>query len=208
MSTAAYTKSLQAQLDNWSPRIVKGQSKIRLRSTAVRKIITGAQLLNQRCPPLDRKIRIRKEIRWVAFFAVLIFLYLPAIAFAQSSCPGIHVKIPNIKNSIGNIACGIFESPEGFPRKFLVSAKVVIIKKIQKTQAQCHFVDIPPGIYAIAVIHDENMNGELDTNWMGIPTEGYGFSNTTLDEFGAPAFSAARFRYDGQNLNLTIKLKY
>ena len=208
MRTAAYTKSLQAQLDNWSPRIVKGQSKIRLRSTAVRKIITGAQLLNQRCPPRDRKIRVHKKIRWVAFFAILIFLNLPAIAFAQSSCPGIHVNIPNIKNSTGNIACGIFESPEGFPKKFLRSANTIIIKKIQKTQAQCNFVDIPPGIYAIAIIHDENMNGELDTNWMGIPTEGYGFSNTTLDEFGAPAFSAARFRYDGQNLNLTIKLKY
>ena len=208
MSTAAYTKSLQAQLDNWSTWIDKGQPKVRLRSTAVRKIITGAQLLNQRYPPRDRKIRIRKEIRWVAFFAVLIFLNLPAIAFSQTSCPGIHVKIQNIKNSTGNIACGIFESPEGFPKKFQVSAKTVIMKKIQKTQAQCDFADIPPGTYAITVIHDENMNGELDTNLMGIPTEGYGFSNTTIDEFGAPAFSAARFRYDGQNLNLTIKLKY
>jgi len=208
MSTAAYTKSLQAQLDNWSTWIDKGQPKVRLRSTAVRKIITGAQLLNQRYPPRDRKIRIRKEIRWVAFFAVLIFLNLPAIAFSQTSCPGIHVKIQNIKNSTGNIACGIFESPEGFPKKFQVSAKTVIMKKIQKTQAQCDFADIPPGTYAITVIHDENMNGELDTNWTGIPTEGYGFSNTTIDEFGAPAFSAARFRYDGQNLNLTIKLKY
>jgi len=208
MSTAAYTKSLQAQLDNWSTWIDKGQPKVRLRSTAVRKIITGTQLLNQRYPPRDRKIRIRKEIRWVAFFAVLIFLNLPAIAFSQTSCPGIHVKIQNIKNSTGNIACGIFESPEGFPKKFQVSAKTGIMKKIQKTQAQCNFADIPPGTYAIAVIHDENMNGKLDTNWTGIPTEGYGFSNTTIDEFGAPAFSAARFRYDGQNLNLTIKLKY
>lgn len=139
---------------------------------------------------------------------MLIFLNLPAITFAQSPCSGIHVKIPNIKNSIGNIACGIFESPEGFPRKFLVSAKVVIIKKIQKTQAQYDFTDIPPGTYAIAVIHDENMNGELDTNWMGIPKEGYGFSNTNIGELGAPAFSAASFHYDAQNLNLTIKLKY
>lgn len=85
---------------------------------------------------------------------------------------------------------------------------MVIIKNIQKTQAQCNFADIPPGTYAIAVIHDENMNGELDTNWMGFPTEGYGFSKTTIGEFGAPAFSAASFRYDGQNLNLTIELKY
>ena len=153
MSTATYKKSLQAQLDIWSPRIDKGQPKVRLRSTAVRKIITGAQLLNQRYSSRNREIRIRKEIRWVAFFAVLIFLNLPAIAFSQTSCPGIHVKIQNIKNSTGNIACGIFESPEGFPKKFQVSAKTVIMKKIQKTQAQCDFADIPPGTYAITVIH-------------------------------------------------------
>ncbi|MGM0454257.1 MAG: DUF2141 domain-containing protein [Thermodesulfobacteriota bacterium] len=165
-------------------------------------------LLSQTFTLRDRKMRIRKEIRWVAFFAVLIFLNLPAIAFAQSSCPGIHVKIPNIKNSTGNIACAIFESPEGFPKKFQSMAKVVILKKIQNMQAQCDFVDIPPGTYAIAVIHDENMDGKLDTNWIGVPTEGYGFSNTTIDEFGAPAFSTASFRYEGQNLNLTVKLKY
>jgi len=147
-------------------------------------------------------------VRCVALCAVLIFLNLSAIAFAQSSCPGIHVKISNIENSTGNIACGIFESPEGFPKKFLVSAKAIIIRKIKKTKAQCDFSDIPPGTYAIAVIHDENMNGELDTNWLGVPKEGYGFSNTTIDEFGAPAFSAASFSYDGQNLNLTIELEY
>lgn len=118
------------------------------------------------------------------------------------------MKIPNIKNSTGNIACAIFESPEGFPKKFSGSSEAVIIKKIHKTQAQCDFSDIPPGTYAIAVIHDENKNNELDTNWMGIPTEGYGFSKTTIDEFGAPAFSAASFRYDGENLDLTIKLEY
>ena len=155
-----------------------------------------------------KKIRICKKIKLLTFIAVLIFLNLPALAFAQSSCPGIHVKIPNIKNSTGNIACGIFETPEGFPKEFSGSAKVIIIKKIEKTQAQCDFSDIPPGTYAIAVIHDENMNNELDANWVGKPTEGYGFSNTTIEEFGAPAFSAASFRYDGENLNLTIKLEY
>lgn len=151
---------------------------------------------------------VSMSVRCVALCAVLVFASLPAIAFAPSLCPGIHVKIPNIKNSTGNIACGIFESPEGFPNRFLGSAKAIMIRTIQETKAQCDFLDIPPGTYAIAVIHDENKNGELDTNWLGVPTEGYGFSNTTIDEFGAPAFSAASFSYDGQNIDLTISLNY
>ncbi|MDR9498339.1 MAG: DUF2141 domain-containing protein [Hydrogenovibrio sp.] len=152
--------------------------------------------------------RVSIGVRSVALCAVLGFANLPAIAFAQSSCPGIHVEILNIKNSTGNITCGIFESPKGFPKDFLGSAKAIIIKKIQKTKAQCHFSDIPPGTYAIAVIHDKNMNGELDTNWIGIPSEGYAFSNATIDDFGAPAFSAASFPYDGQTIDMTIRLKY
>jgi uncharacterized protein (DUF2141 family) len=83
-----------------------------------------------------------------------------------------------------------------------------MVLKIQESQARCDFEDIPPGTYALAVIHDENMNGKLDTNWLGIPKEGYGFSNDARASLGAPAFSDASFQYDGQNLDFTISLRY
>jgi uncharacterized protein (DUF2141 family) len=83
-----------------------------------------------------------------------------------------------------------------------------MVIKIRDTQARCDFLDIPPGTYALAVIHDEDMNGKLDTNWLGVPTEGYGFSNDAKAWLSAPAFSAASFQYDGQNLELTISLRY
>jgi len=41
-------------------------------------------------------------------------------------------------------------------------------------KATCDFADIAPGTYALAVIHDENRDGELATNWMVMPQEGYG----------------------------------
>jgi uncharacterized protein (DUF2141 family) len=80
--------------------------------------------------------------------------------------------------------------------------------KVRAARARCDFEDIPPGTYALAVIHDENMNGKLDTNWLGIPTEGYGFSNDAQAVLQAPSFSAASFAYDGRSLNLTIGLRY
>jgi uncharacterized protein (DUF2141 family) len=127
---------------------------------------------------------------------------------AQSPCPGIHVKVLNIRNSTGTVACALFESPTGFPEEFLHSATNVMVIKIRDTQARCDFEDIPPGTYALAVIHDENMNGRLDTNLLRIPTEGYGFSNDARAWFGAPAFSAASFPYDGRSLELTLALHY
>lgn len=148
------------------------------------------------------------RVRCVAWCAALVFAILPAVSFAQSPCPGIHVKVLNIRNSTGTVACALFESEAGFPTEFLHSATNIMVIKIRATQARCDFEDIPPGKYALAVIHDENMNGILDTNWLGIPTEGYGFSNDAKATLGAPSFSAASFPYDGRNLDLTISLEY
>lgn len=148
-------------------------------------------------------------VRCVAWFAVLVFVNLPAVAFAQSSsCPGIHIKVLDIRNSTGTVDCALFDSPEGFPIEVLRSATNVMVIKVRKTQARCDFEDIPPGTYAIAVIHDENMNGKLDTRWPGIPKEGYGFSNDAKGLLGPPSFSDASFRYDGGTLDLTISLHY
>ena len=143
----------------------------------------------------------------LALFAALMFADTP-MASAQSSCPGIHVKVLNIKNSVGNVACALFESPAGFPVEFLRYATNIMAIKIRDAQARFCFLDIPPGTYALAVIHDENMNGKLDTNWLGVPKEGYGFSNDAKAVLSAPSFSAATFIYDGETLELTITLHY
>jgi uncharacterized protein (DUF2141 family) len=147
-------------------------------------------------------------VRRIALFVVLVLTNLTAVALAQSSPPIIHVKVLNIRNNTGNIACALFESPDGFPREFLHNATNVVVIKIRGKEARCDFVDIPPGTYALVVIHDENMNGKLDTKWLGIPKEGYGFSNDAKGVLGAPSFSAASFSYDGQNLDKTISLRY
>lgn len=155
-----------------------------------------------------RNIRIATGVRCVVCFAALVLANLLVPAIAQAQCPGIHVKILNIKNSTGTVACALFESPEGFPTEYLRSATNVMVIKIRKSQARCDFEDIPPGTYAMAVIHDEDMNGKLDANWLGVPTEGYGFSNDATGVLGPPPFSAASFKYDGQNVDLTMSLHY
>jgi uncharacterized protein (DUF2141 family) len=140
--------------------------------------------------------------------AALVFANLPDYAFAQPSCPGIHVKILNIKNSTGTVACALFESSVGFPAEYLHFATNIMVIKVRDHQARCDFEDIAPGTYALAVIHDENMNGLLDANSLGVPSEGYGFSSDAIAFLSAPSFTDASFPYDGKNLNLTISLHY
>ena len=83
-----------------------------------------------------------------------------------------------------------------------------MITQIRGKDASFDFSDIKPGKYAIAVIHDENHNGELDKNFFGIPKEGYGFSSDAKVTMSAPSFSDAEFHYDGGDLQMTIYLNY
>ncbi len=157
------------------------------------------------------EMRISMGARCIAWFAVLFIPNLPAlVVYAQSAHPGIHVEILGIRNSDGAVACALFESAEGFPRDFLRNAINIMMMKVRAEKARCDFLDIPPGTYALAVIHDENLDGKLATNLMGVPTEGYGFSTDAKAVFGPPSFDAASFSYDGdgQELQLTITLKY
>ncbi len=142
------------------------------------------------------------------FWLALSLVCLSSSGFAQTECPTIKVKIQNISNNSGVIVCAIFESEEGFPSKFLEFGSKVMITQITGKDASFEFSDILPGKYAIAVIHDENYNGKLGTNWLGIPKEGYGFSSGAEVTLSAPSFSDAVFSYDGGHLQMSISLTY
>lgn len=154
------------------------------------------------------KMRYSRCVRFTVGYAAMVLVGLTNTVGAESVCPGIHVEILNIKNSTGKIACALFESPEGFPTGYMHYATNIMVIKIRETQARCDFEDVAPGTYALAVVHDENMNGELDTNWIGYPKEGYGFSMGAKATLGTPSFKAASFPYDGQVLNMTISMRY
>lgn len=161
------------------------------------------------CAPGHLGMRLLRRFLWLPVGALLWAGHLSALAVAQNACAGIHVAIPNVRNNDGAVACALFSEPEGFPTKFMRFADKIVMTKIEGRQARCDFISIKPGTYALAVIHDENLNGELDTNFWGVPTEGYGFSSgAKVSMFKAPSFSDAQLSYDGEILNLEISLKY
>lgn len=78
---------------------------------------------------------------------------------------------------------------------------------IQKGRAEYVFKNLPYGEYAIKAFHDRNDNQRLDTNSIGIPTEGYGFSNNARGLFGPPNYSKARFVFDPETSMMTIEIR-
>jgi uncharacterized protein (DUF2141 family) len=79
----------------------------------------------------------------------------------------------------------------------------------KENHAICEFDNVAPGTYAIAVLHDENSNGDMDYNIIGMPIEGYGFSNNVRARMlMAPSFKAASFEVRGEETELSIKIVY
>lgn len=77
---------------------------------------------------------------------------------------------------------------------------------ISGTASKVVFSKIPSGSYAVAVYHDKNNNKTLDKNYLGIPTESYGFSNNARRTFSAPSFEEASFMVsDHKTINITVK---
>ena len=67
-------------------------------------------------------------------------------------------------------------------------------------------IDLPEGIYAIALFIDANKNLKIDKNFLGIPKEQFGFSNNAMGKLSAPSFEQAKFKVEGNTLQ-NIKLK-
>lgn len=105
------------------------------------------------------------------------------------------VDVSGVHNARGRIGCLLFKSDKGFPDEAARAARRTWVPAESGKTAVCTFQGLPAGDYAVAVMHDENSNGELDTNFFGAPTEGFGFSNGAQPGMvSPPAYSKARIR--------------
>ena len=69
------------------------------------------------------------------------------------------------------------------------------------------FKELPKGSYAVAVIHDANKNGKIDTNLVGLPTEGYGFSNNLRFMLRGATFEESQFELN-KDKTIVVKMGY
>ena len=142
-----------------------------------------------------------------------IFLALLAIGVAEaqtnntSDSNAIKVALVDLHSNDGEVRCALYSSADGFPDIFTKAAKTTTAK-ITNEQAVCGFSAVVPGDYAISAFQDENSNGILDRNFMGMPKEGVGASNDAKGSFGPPKFDDARFSYKGGLHQLTIHMRY
>lgn len=116
------------------------------------------------------------------------------------------LQFSNIDAAQGSIYLAVYDKRH----KFLDETAVLfqkVIPVVQSGNLEIALPELPAGTYAISCFHDVNGNGKLDTNFLGIPTEPYGFSNNARPKFRAPNWEEAKFDWQPGADMLRIRLE-
>jgi uncharacterized protein (DUF2141 family) len=159
---------------------------------------------------------MQRNLVWsVGTFVVLFSFALMASDGASEPVPPgasasglLRIKVVGARNAKGKIGVALFQGPEGFPENRSAARIEQADIDSQTMGAEVIFRDVPPGVYAVSVLHDENMNGKLDKGLFGIPQEGYGASNNPGKKMRAPRFDEAKFSLSAPEQTIEIKLIY
>jgi uncharacterized protein (DUF2141 family) len=120
---------------------------------------------------------------------ILIFAGFVIISNCSFSQYCLRIEISGLRNNTGKVMLQVFDEKE-----------TVLIREVSEIKEKsCVFTvkNLPAGKYAVRYYHDENLNQEMDTNMVGEPTEGYGFSNNVTGRVGPPPFEKWLFEFNG-----------
>ncbi|MEO6075173.1 MAG: DUF2141 domain-containing protein [Dokdonella sp.] len=102
-------------------------------------------------------------------------LVLAAATSSTTQAADLIVNVTGVREHKGVLSLAVYDSAAAWDG----DGKTVAAdrKTPDADQVRFRFTDLPAGKVAVMAMHDENGNGKLDSNFMGMPTEGYGFSN-------------------------------
>ncbi len=126
---------------------------------------------------------------------------------AACEAPFVKVSVNGVRNDTGLVAALIYDDN---PDNFLKNGRKLhrVREQAKKGRTEVCLPSPPPGEYAVAVFHDENANKRLDQGFLGIPEEGYGFSNNPGFTFGVPDMEDILFEINGDQTEIEVDLRY
>ena len=147
-----------------------------------------------------------------------VFFNLPAV-FAHAQTPAsaeasksasLTVTLTGIRNDKGQVFIQLWNGPGGFPKQGEQVYKFVAIDatKAVNGTVTTTFLDLTPGTYAVSTLHDENRNGKMDSNMLGIPKEGWAVSNNVVTHTHPPTFEQASIQVPANGQKVSIALHY
>lgn len=136
----------------------------------------------------------------------ILLLALPAATAPLPSGGEVDVRFEGLRSTRGMLRACLTREPQFFPHceRDPAALKASVAAG---TGASLRFERLPPGDYALMVLHDENGNARMDTMF-GIPREGVGFSRNPVLRMGPPAFQAVRFPVMDAPIAQSVRLRY
>lgn len=138
-------------------------------------------------------------------FAVLLAVGFAAIGTVAHAAT-LTVTVQDVRNEHGEVKLALYATEASFS-----SFSVELASRILSAQPgtlTVRFDNLAPGEYAVAAYHDENSNSNFDTNFLGLPKEGYGFSNDASAALGPPSFEQAAVSVRDDNSETAISIVY
>ena len=117
------------------------------------------------------------------------------------------IEVMGARNDSGEIFLSLYSGPNGFPD----DPNVAIVNRHEKLVdgfCRIEMEDLPFGNYAISVLHDENLDGKMNSNLLGIPKEGFGFSGNPKLKMGPPGYEEVRFLFLVPEKRVEIMVQY
>ena len=119
----------------------------------------------------------------------------------------IHVEVHNLRNSNGTVLISLYSREDAFPDENYKKYLKQIVGKIIDGTSSMSFENVPPGKYAVTILHDEDNNGKIKKGRL-LPLEGIGFSKyQSIGILNRPTFSKASF-YLQSDTTIAIKILY
>jgi uncharacterized protein (DUF2141 family) len=134
------------------------------------------------------------------------FLSIFLISILGQNPGEINLHIHKAKSNKGVVRVLIFDSERGYPDKPELAIKSISAPVFEQ-KSYIKITDLKPGKYSIAVFHDEDENGKINTNPFGYPIEKYGFSNNAKGYFGPPDFTKTTFELKNERKAILINLR-
>jgi len=143
------------------------------------------------------------------FLRVGLLVVLGAFLSARAENRGsIVVEITELRSFEGQVLVSIYDEAAGYPRSHDAVLQTKVVRPIESSDVKVVFENLEYGDYALAILHDENMSGDMDFALFGLPTEGYCFSNNLRPRLRAPKFKKASFDLNQDVVVQTIRMLY
>jgi uncharacterized protein (DUF2141 family) len=149
-------------------------------------------------------------MKWIAsVLSLIVSLVVGTSAHGTSSETAgfgdLEIVAVGFKSGDGKVQIALYQAEEGRPFEGGPFRQASVA--IEKRKSTWVFERIPFGEYGVKIYHDENGNGELDTNFLGVPKEAYGFSNNARGTFGPPKDEKIKFSLRDARMRMEIMVK-